>query len=57
MVSFVLLVPMQFASLILRISHGINLDRFVRFVRLDRLDRFDRLDRLDRRDRFDGFDH
>ena len=26
---------MQFASLILRILHGINLDRYVRYVRLD----------------------
>ena len=32
-------VPMQFASLILRILHGINLDGFDRLDRLVRLDR------------------
>jgi hypothetical protein len=47
------MVLMKFASLILRIFHGINLDRY---VRLDRLDHWDyRLIKLTRLTEFIGF--
>ena len=44
---------MKFASLILRIFHGINLDGFVRLDRYFGLDGYDRYFRLDGFERLD----